>query len=144
MSPHPFSVTITAWSAHQDELRSVRTAVFVEELGIPETLEWDQQDANATHALARAASGQVIGTGRLQPTARRIGRMAVRADWRGRGVGRAILAQLLDAARAQGLTEVVLHAQVKAAPFYQQQGFVRQGATFLEAGIEHQTMHRQL
>ncbi len=139
-----FTVTTTSWSAHQAELRALRTAVFVEEQGVPANLEWDEEDASATHAWARDATGQTIGTGRLLPASGRIGRMAVRADWRGRGVGRAILTCLMEAARTQQLATVTLHAQLTALPFYRHQGFALQGEPFLEAGIQHQTMTRTL
>ena len=66
------------------------------------------------------------------------------ARWRHGGVGRAVLDALLDAARARGDREAVLHAQLGAAPFYERAGFVRRGAEFDEAGIAHVEMLRVL
>jgi hypothetical protein len=70
--------------------------------------------------------------------------MAVLRDWRGRGVGAAMLRALVDHAKVQGLHEVYLHAQVDAEAFYAADGFLPTGDRFEEAGIQHQAMHRLL
>jgi hypothetical protein len=95
------------------------------------------------HLLARDAAGHPIGTGRLTPE-RKIGRMAVLREWRGRGVGEALLQTLLDEALHHRLPDVRLHAQVSALGFYAKYGFVPEGPRFMEAGIEHQSMRRAL
>jgi predicted GNAT family N-acyltransferase len=121
----------------------VRDAVFVQEQRVPVEIERDALDALCTHVLARDSAASPIGTGRLAPDGR-IGRMAVLRDWRGRGVGRALLLRLLDEARARGLAEVQLHAQVDAEHFYAADGFLPVGERFEEAGIQHQAMRRRL
>jgi predicted GNAT family N-acyltransferase len=55
-------------------------------------------------------------------------------------VGDALLVRLMDVARARGDARILLHAQVRAMPFYARRGFVAPGAPFDEAGIAHQTM----
>jgi len=117
--------------------------VFVQEQGVPVELEWDELDPHCHHVLARDAEGVAIGTGRLTPE-HRIGRMAVLPEWRGRGVGDALLDALIQLARAQGWQDIGLHAQASAITFYARHGFLPQGARFTEAGIEHQTMRRLL
>ena len=135
-----FSVETTGFdSAAADECMAVRVEVFVREQGVPPELERDEEDRAATHVLARDPSGTAIGTGRITASGR-IGRMAVRRGWRGRGVGDAMLRALLDHARASGLAEVRLHAQAPAIGFYAARGFVPSGGRFQEAGIEHQAM----
>ena len=51
---------------------------------------------------------------------------------------------LMDAARARGEHEVVLHAQRSAEPFYARLGYAVAGAPFEEAGIPHIEMHMRL
>ncbi|TKS54094.1 GNAT family N-acetyltransferase [Luteimonas yindakuii] len=142
-APGPFQVATAQWPRDHAELLQVRGVVFIEEQGVPEALERDDDDPRSAHVVARDAGGQPIGTARLTPQ-RRIGRMAVLREWRGQGVGHALLEALLREARAQGLAEVALHAQVDAIGFYSRHGFVPEGPRFDEAGIEHQTMRRAL
>ena len=108
---------VADWTRDAAALRDVRYEVFVVEQHVPEALEWDDIDAQCVHALAVDASGHVIGCGRLLPDGH-IGRMAVRAPWRGRGVGAALLDLLVALARQRGHARVVLNAQTQAMPFY--------------------------
>jgi predicted GNAT family N-acyltransferase len=135
------------WATLKDPAQALREQVFVHEQGIAPELEWDEADATALHAVACNRAGLPLGTGRLLPHAPgvgRIGRMAVRADMRGSGVGMDVLRSLTEAARAQGLREIVLHAQVSAAGFYRRAGFHPRGPVFDEVGIPHQEMVRDL
>jgi len=70
--------------------------------------------------------------------------MAVRAPWRGHGVGDAMLLALVDEARRRGWPDVRLNSQASALGFYQRHGFRPEGDRFMEAGIEHQAMVRTL
>ncbi|QNP40850.1 GNAT family N-acetyltransferase [Lysobacter solisilvae (ex Woo and Kim 2020)] len=138
-----FTVRTVDYAAAQPGLHAVREVVFVQEQGVPAELERDELDPQSHHVIAEDAEGRPIGTGRLTPE-RRIGRMAVLAEWRSRGVGDALLLALLDKARELGWHDVALHAQVSAIGFYARHGFLPQGERFVEAGIEHQTMRRLL
>ena len=142
-----YRTAIVDWQDHEQAIRAIRRTVFVVEQGVCEEIEFDPDDSQYTYALAFAADGSAIATGRLQGDGRmgrmgRIGRMAVLKPWRGRGVGRAILKLLLETATQRGLEVVSLHAQVRAKSFYAGQGFVECGEIFMEAGIEHITMTR--
>lgn len=139
-----YRTAIVDWQDHEQAIRAIRRTVFVVEQGVCEEIEFDSHDSRHTYALAFAADGSAIATGRLQGDGRmgRIGRMAVLKPWRGRGVGRAILKLLLETAAQRGLEVVSLHAQVRVKSFYAGQGFVECGEIFMEAGIEHITMTR--
>lgn len=137
-----FAVRLVRWDESSRALSAVRREVFVAEQGVPEALEIDGRDPQCLHAAAFVGD-DVIGTGRLLPDGR-IGRMAVLGPWRGRGVGAALLAALVEAARRRGDTIVRLDAQVDAVGFYDRLGFVAEGDPFVEAGIVHQRMARRL
>lgn len=141
MTPREFDVAIVDYAEHADALHSVREVVFVQGQNVPAELERDALDASGWHVLARAVDGTPIGTGRLTPEFS-IGRMAVLADWRRRGVGDAMLGALMSHAAALGWRAVSLHAQVDAIDFYLRHGFLPVGPRYMEAGIEHQTMQR--
>lgn len=87
----------------------------------------DDDDApTTTHALLRALDGTALGVGRLHPASATQGQvrfMAVAPAGQGRGAGRQVLEYLEEAARRQGLTEIVLHARENAVPFYQRLGY---------------------
>ncbi len=140
-------VRVDSWDSLGREASALRQQVFVTEQKIAAELEWDAADAVCLHAVAYNRLGVPLATGRLLdhvPGVAKIGRMAVQAPMRGSGVGRAVLDALLQAARARGDREVLLHAQTSAAAFYRRAGFVPQGPAFEEAGMPHQAMLRVL
>ncbi|MFO1317614.1 MAG: GNAT family N-acetyltransferase [Burkholderiales bacterium] len=138
-----YAVRLVDWASASAPLAAVRRAVFVVEQRIPEAQEFDALDAPSIHALAEDAHGAPIGCGRLLPDGH-IGRMAVLRQWRGRGVGAALLVRLIETARARGDARVVLNAQTQAMPFYARFGFAPIGAPFVEADIPHHAMARML
>jgi YbgC/YbaW family acyl-CoA thioester hydrolase len=140
-------VRVGAWSELGGDAAAIRSEVFIQEQKIPAEMEWDAADAGCVHAVAYNRLGMAVGTGRLLehvPGVAKIGRMAVRRQLRGSQVGRAVLEALMQAARAQGEREVILHAQTTAEPFYRRAGFHQRGAVFEEAGIAHVEMVRAL
>lgn len=138
-----FNVESIDYGTGLPELRSVREIVFVQEQNVPLEEEWDDLDPQCLHVIARDVQGRPIGTGRLTPE-HKVGRMAVLREWRGKGVGDAMLLALIEVARQRGWRELALNSQVSASSFYTRHGFVPYGERFWEAGIEHQAMHRKL
>jgi len=135
------------WLELQAQASPLRTEVFVDEQKVPAEMEWDDDDANALHAVAINRMGMVLATGRLlqhAPSVARIGRMAVKKQMRGSDLGRRVLQSLMDAAKNRGDTQVLLHAQCSAEGFYKRAGFTPQGKIFEEAGIAHIEMVRKL
>jgi predicted GNAT family N-acyltransferase len=70
--------------------------------------------------------------------------MAVMPNWRRRGIGSRLLKHLLVIAHQQQLPQVFLNAQVSALDFYEKAGFLVEGETFMDAGIQHKRMVLQL
>ncbi len=134
-----------AWADLSSASRTIRTAVFINEQRIPESEEWDDDDAGAIHVVASNLVGLPLATGRLiylgQPAgSAKIGRMAVLRCTRGVGLGQAVLRDLIAQARLRQVTHISLHAQVSAQAFYAGQGFTAQGDVFDEVDIPHQLM----
>jgi len=141
--PEPaFVLEAADWTRHAGEIYMIRRAVFVVEQGVPDDLELDEFDPGCWHLLARDPAGQPIATGRLLSDGH-LGRLAVLAAWRGRGVGRAVVNRLIDQAERLGMPEIVLHAQTHAVDFYRRLGFQTEGDEFMEAGIPHYRMRRR-
>lgn len=137
------AVRLRNWDEARGDALSIRELVFVREQGVPIELELDEWDSRSDHALAYAADGRALGTGRLLPDGH-IGRMAVLKDWRGQGVGAALLSALMELARKRGHASARLNAQVSATAFYRSHGFEVVGSEFMDAGIAHIHMQREL
>ncbi len=133
---------LKSWEEAQVDAFLVRQEVFIVEQGVPAELELDEFDASAAHVLVYQ-DARCIGTGRLVNLSAKqaqIGRMAVLAKFRGKGVGMQILRKLVDLAASQGAQVIILHSQVGAIPFYENLGFQAQGDVYDEAGIPHRNM----
>jgi predicted GNAT family N-acyltransferase len=124
---------------------ALRRAVFVDEQGVDPAIDADGLDENATQFLAWA-NGVPIGTARLRIVdgAAKAERLAVLDDFRGHGVGRALMNAVEVNARAHGHGSVVLHAQQAVVPFYERLGYAATGEPFDEAGIPHRRMTKGL
>lgn len=132
----PFLIRSASWQADRTSLEFVRRQVFIIEQKIPESEEWDDADENSSHVLAFSEKRDVVGTGRLEPTGK-IARLAVLGEYRGQGVGSAMLIRLVEEARQRGFDQVYLHAQTHALSFYKKFGFVSDEEIFSEGGIPH-------
>lgn len=134
----------------------IRERVFIGEQGIAAEIERDDLDDVATHLVAWQ-EGEAIGTARVigldaarsaapldESRIAKIGRMAVLPEKRRLGVGRRLLDAALDLARRRGIECAELSAQEQVIDFYVQAGFQTEGDGYLEAGIRHRRMKRQL
>ena len=137
------NIEITSFSESENEIRSLRDAVFGIEQGVPRDLDWDGKDSYCTHVLAKDSDGSLIGSGRIGSDGK-IGRLAVLASRRGNGVGGEILEALISEAHTRRLNRVYLHAQSQTINFYEKHGFCKEGSEFVEAGLSHVKMIRDL
>ena len=125
--------------------QDLRVRVFCDEQGVSPEEELDTLDEEATQIVALDDSG-VIATCRLRflDDACKLERMVVERRLRRSGVGGQLLAGAEDEARGQGAGTMLLHAQRRAAGFYASHGYVAEGETFMEAGIDHVRMRKAL
>lgn len=124
----------------------VRRKVFCVEQGVSEAVETDGLDSACAHYLLRRG-GAAVGAARVRPLApgaAKIERMAVLRPHRGAGLGARLMRRLLHDLEKAGIDKAVLHAQLRAVPFYAGLGFTTSGAPFDEAGITHVAMERIL
>ncbi len=140
MTLQVFTIEQLTWqSAKQILLKAVREQVFIVEQHVPLAIEWDAEDAEAIHLLALDNQQQPIGCARILKKGR-VGRMAVLADWRGLGVGQALLDQAITICRQLGMPAIAISSQTHAIKFYQRAGFAVTSEAYIDANIWHVDM----
>jgi predicted GNAT family N-acyltransferase len=123
----------------KEELESafvVRRKVFVEEQGVPAELELENEDVSV-HFLA-LLDNQPCGACRYRKTDKgyKLERFAVLKEFRGKRVGLAMVAAVLDDIPDDD-QPIYLNAQSDAVGLYTKFGFAIEGDQFEEAGIQH-------
>jgi predicted GNAT family N-acyltransferase len=136
------------WARGPDDVGAafrIRDQVFCVEQGVPREEELDELDRDALHLLALDGE-RAVGTLRLlaQGSEARIGRVAVEADRRHRGIASRMLDAALQRAREGGARRARLASQLVAVALYEQVGFAVESEPFDDAGIPHVWMSRSL
>lgn len=127
---------------------AVRRAVFTVEHGIPQSVEQDDLDRpgkDCAHFLARL-NGRDAAALRCvfpAPGVVHLQRFCVLPELRGQGVGRAVLAAL-EARYRPAMHRVELDAKFRVEGFYKACGYRTVSEVFLEAGVEHVKMVKDL
>jgi len=124
---------------------ALRHEVFCVEQGVPVHEELDGRDGEGVHLVA-VSNGDLLATCRLLfvgPTVQ-FSRLAVRQSARRQGIAAALLALADAETRAGGARRLVLHAQTYARALYEAAGYEPRGRVFMEAGIEHVAMEKQI
>ncbi|WP_408955317.1 GNAT family N-acetyltransferase [Natroniella sp. ANB-PHB2] len=124
----------------------LRQEVFIKEQKVPSDLEFDGKDKEAAQFVAQLA-GKVVGTCRLfvKDKAGKLERMAVIKGSRRKGVGSALLNEVVKVAKKRNLSQLTIHAQLQVKDFYLNHGFeVISDQVFVEAGIKHVKMNMKL
>ncbi|KLT65589.1 GNAT family N-acetyltransferase [Pedobacter sp. BMA] len=126
-----------------DKVFAIRKKVFVEEQNCPPELEWENEDIS-THFLA-TQNGQPCGACRWRKTelGYKLERFAVLKEFRGQGVGRALIAEALSDL-PEDAHYIYLNSQLDAVSLYAKFGFASQGDQFEEAGIQHFKMVKKV
>ena len=70
--------------------------------------------------------------------------MAVHEDHQRQGLGSSLIRQIEIAIYKQGFKKIQLNAREQAVPFYRGMGYQTAGDRFMEVGIGHWKMHRDL
>lgn len=128
----------------------IRLEVFVKEQGVPRDLEMDEFDDSplACNHFIVIMDELPIATGRwkaYEPGVAKMQRIAVIMKYRGTGVGKFLLQEMEEDARAQGNKASLLDAQCTAEAFYYKLGYQTESMEpFLDANIPHVRMRKIL
>jgi len=126
----------------------IRKSVFVEEQGVPLADEFDQFDSLdglAEHILAYY-DDKPVGTGRIRwvDDLGKLERICILESYRKFGLGKVIIKALEVIAVEKGITKVKLHGQTHAKGFYEKLGYQTSSDVFMEDGIPHILMTKEL
>ena len=133
-----FRVQSGHWDKLEQDAKFIRKQVFIIEQNIPEEEEWDDQDMISDHFVVYDQD-QPIATARLLQN-NSVGRVAVLKAYRGQGIGRMIMLEIIRQAHQQDRKFLQLSSQVHAISFYEKLGFSIQGDAYDECGIPHLKM----
>lgn len=127
---------------------AIRKNVFVEEQGVPLADEYDQYDTlqgTCEHILA-SYEGKPVGTGRIRSVdgIGKLERICILEPYRKFGIGKQIIFTLEGIAARHGLQKVKLHGQTQAKGFYEKLGYQAASEEFVEDGIPHVAMTKDL
>lgn len=123
----------------RQQLFEIRRKVFVEEQHVDPKEEYDVYETSSTQLVA-LYNTLPVGTCRYRNTEKgiKLERFAVLKDYRGLGVGDALLNACLE--QVDKSQTIYLHSQIQVVDFYAKFGFKKRGPRFSEAGIEHYVM----
>ena len=113
----------------------MRYAVFTEDQGIPQEVDKDGLDEYCSHIIAKYRM-KPVGTVRIRLVGKtaKLERLAVLKNFRGKGIGKALVEYAIDCFCKK---EITMHAQTYLKNFYEDMGFESRGKPFKEAGIDH-------
>jgi len=118
---------------------AIRRKVFIEEEGVDPNLEYDHEEK--AHHYLLLLGDKALATARWRETEKciKLERFAVLTEFRNRGLGGIILKEVINDVVLFGKT-IYLHSQLRAVPFYERHGFMKEGPVFYEAGMGHYYM----
>ncbi|MDO7907009.1 GNAT family N-acetyltransferase [Paenibacillus sp. JX-17] len=103
----------------------------------------EQEDCHIC-AVAENVLVGVLLLRRIDDRTLQMKQVAVAASARGRNVGRMMVCSAEQLAKEQGYGMIILHARATAVPFYEKLGYSLKGAPYMEVGIPHRSMIKQL
>ena len=134
-------IEIVKWIDGLSQLKNIREKVFIQEQKVTPQLEWDGMDEKAIHFLVfndKAAIGcarAIVIKDHMQ-----LGRMAVLKEYRGQGIGGALIEKAMTIAKLNQLSAIYISAQCHAIDFYKKFGFEVTSDIYLDAEIIHRDM----
>lgn len=135
----------TASSIYKDAL-NIRYQVFVLEQGVSVEEEIDELEDQTHHAVV-FIDDQPVATARLYNLGNKhykVQRVAVQKNFRRKGLGAYLMKQVEQKVIELAGDTLTLGAQNTAIPFYETIGYSIKGHEFLDAGIPHHSMIKEL
>ena len=134
-------IEIVKWIDEYELLTMIREKVFIEEQKVTSQLEWDGMDKDAIHFLAfKDKKGVGCARAFVIQNRMQLGRMAVLREYRGEGIGSALIETAMTLAKLNQLYAIDISAQCHAIDFYNKFRFEVTSDMYLDAEIPHRDM----
>ncbi|AWM19157.1 GNAT family N-acetyltransferase [Bacillus inaquosorum] len=126
----------------------IRRTVFIEEQHVAESDEFDEFDTlqeQCQHILVYHED-QPVGTGRVRIVDHtgKLERICILKPYRKYGLGQVIISGLENIMKEKGMATFKLHGQTQAAGFYKKLGYQTSSQEFMEDGIPHVLMTKDI
>jgi predicted GNAT family N-acyltransferase len=133
-------------SPDYEQMLQLRISQLLQPIGVPASYidsEKEKQDI----LIGAFENSTIIGCCVLTPRGEKtvqLRQMAVRNDFRAKGIGAAIVGFAETVAREKQFSILMMHARNPVIDFYTKCGYSIDGAEFFEVGIGHHKMQKQL
>lgn len=129
---------------YEDAL-TIRKIVFIGEQNVPLNLEIDDLEDKCEYVVCYI-DNQPVATARLYitPEYAKIQRVAVYQAHRGQKIGAQMLLEVEKNAKQKGVKKIKLGAQEYAIPFYEKLNYQICSSRYLDAGIWHKDMMKEI
>lgn len=123
----------------------IRKAVFVTEQNISLVDEFDKLNELSEHVLV-CHHEQPVGTGRVRwvDDFGKLERICILEPYRKLDLGKIMIKSLEEIVEEKGRSRVTLHGQTQAENFYKELGYQTSSSKFMEEGISHIVMIKEL
>lgn len=140
-----YRIEIDDYESLDSAFKEIRETVFIKEQKFE--YEFDETDYSSIHFLLYLKDNPVA-TCRLffdeRLVSYHLGRLAVLKDYRHLGVGSTLLLEVEKYLYEMGAKQIILGSQVTACDFYEKNGYKKYGEIYLDEGVEHIYMKKNL
>ncbi|WP_284139391.1 MULTISPECIES: GNAT family N-acetyltransferase [unclassified Virgibacillus] len=139
------NIQIATSQAEIDDAFYVRMVVFVEEQHVPPEEELDDFDQESIHFIGYENKMPIVASRlRFVDNYGKLERICVLKEARGKSYGKQMIKEMEAVIEKHGYTRAKLNAQTHAIAFYERLGYTVISEEFIDAGIPHVTMLKEL
>ncbi len=139
------NIQVAETNKQREQAYHVRMVVFVEEQNVPPAEELDAFDEQAIHFVGYQKTVPIAASRlRFADDYGKLERICILKPQRGKSYGTALIKNMEDMIVKKGYSKAKLNAQTHAEAFYERLGYQTVSGEFLDAGIPHVTMVKEL
>lgn len=138
-------IKIVETNEEKEQAFQIRATVFVDEQKVSMEEEIDEYEDEAIHFIGYK-DGKPVAASRLRwvDDFGKLERICILKEFRGKSYGTDMIKAMEAIIAKEGYTKTKLNAQTRAVDFYRRLGYKVVSGEFLDAGIPHVTMTKQL